>query len=183
MFYRWLGFYELFRSETEFTDLPPKVKEKIQSLIERFNISKVSVSNVSDSKVSIKKSNNKQHIAYVWGDTLMGETRLVLSDGFLQLDDYEQVCVLNHELAHIKRRDWLKSELLFLICAVFWWLPPVWKVRKQAEVLAELACDDYFVETMIAEGQSTKKVYSQSTTQRIILLYISLACVSVGRSY
>ncbi|GAB2188531.1 hypothetical protein MAH1_01370 [Sessilibacter sp. MAH1] len=151
LFYRWLGLYDLFHNERPFNSGPRTLTENINKLVKHYGLR----------NVNLKKTTVKNHIAYVWGDALLGENRLVISDAFLQLSEQEQLCILNHEIAHIKRRDWLKSECLFLLCALFWWLPPIWKIRKKAEVLAELACDDYLVESMAANQQSPKKIYSQ----------------------
>lgn len=47
-----------------------------------------------------------------------------------------------HELAHIKRRDWLAQQICRLICACFWINPMCWYALKKLCAYAEVACDD-----------------------------------------
>ena len=50
--------------------------------------------------------------------------------------------VVLHELAHIERGDWLASMFAQLACAVYWFNPFVWVIRKQMEIESETAADD-----------------------------------------
>jgi hypothetical protein len=49
--------------------------------------------------------------------------------------------VLLHELAHIRRNDWLMQILIRLICAAYWWNPLVWICARKCRVACEEACD------------------------------------------
>lgn len=49
---------------------------------------------------------------------------------------------LLHELAHIKRRDWLTQQCARCICAVYWINPLCWKALSQLNNFAETASDD-----------------------------------------
>lgn len=50
--------------------------------------------------------------------------------------------VVLHELAHIERGDWLASIFAQLSCAVYWFNPFVWLLRKRMELESETAADD-----------------------------------------
>jgi bla regulator protein blaR1 len=49
---------------------------------------------------------------------------------------------LLHELAHIRRHDWLTSTLGELACAIHWYNPLVWVAARESRRLQEQACDD-----------------------------------------
>jgi beta-lactamase regulating signal transducer with metallopeptidase domain len=49
---------------------------------------------------------------------------------------------LLHELAHVRRFDYLTTQLANLACALHWFNPLVWFAAAQARKLQEQACDD-----------------------------------------
>ena len=49
---------------------------------------------------------------------------------------------LLHELAHVRRLDYLATQIASLACAVHWYNPLVWFAAVQAGKLQEHACDD-----------------------------------------
>jgi beta-lactamase regulating signal transducer with metallopeptidase domain len=59
-----------------------------------------------------------------------------------------------HELAHLRRRDhwtaWVETAALL----IHWWNPLVWFVRRRLRFHAEVACDEWAVETYPAERRS-----------------------------
>ncbi len=50
--------------------------------------------------------------------------------------------VLAHEAAHARRRDNMVNALALLNCAIFWFHPLAWWLRRELAALAETACDD-----------------------------------------
>lgn len=80
------------------------------------------------------------HSAQVWG---LWRSHIMLPEAAQQWSCERLRFVLTHELAHVARWDWLSSQLMRMICAVFWFLPPVWWLNRQARQCAELASDDH----------------------------------------
>jgi hypothetical protein len=50
--------------------------------------------------------------------------------------------VLGHELAHIRRRDWLTHVAAELLRAAYWFNPLVWIACRRLRLESEQACDD-----------------------------------------
>lgn len=60
--------------------------------------------------------------------------------------------VLAHELAHVRRLDWLSQILAELACAAYWFNPLLWIARNRMHLESERACDDAVI-NMGVEGQ------------------------------
>jgi beta-lactamase regulating signal transducer with metallopeptidase domain len=50
--------------------------------------------------------------------------------------------VLRHELAHVRRCDWITQMIAQLLRIVYWFNPLIWIVCRRLRLEAELACDD-----------------------------------------
>ena len=50
--------------------------------------------------------------------------------------------VLGHELAHVRRRDWIVQTAAELLCATYWFNPLVWLAARRIRLESERACDD-----------------------------------------
>ena len=89
--------------------------------------------------------------------------------------------VLLHELAHIKRWDWVMQTIAQVTCAVYWFNPLVWFAVRWMRIEAEQACDDQVIN---AGYQSTE--YAQlllDITHNVkIAKATSRAAVAIARS-
>ena len=89
--------------------------------------------------------------------------------------------VLLHELAHIKRWDWVMQTIAQVTCVVYWFNPLVWCAVRWMRVEAEQACDD---QVLNAGYQSTE--YAQlllDITRNVkIAKATSRAAVAIVRS-
>ena len=56
--------------------------------------------------------------------------------------EQRQRLALLHELAHIRRRDWLVQMIGQVVCALYWFNPLVWRAASRMRVEREQACDD-----------------------------------------
>ncbi|MDX2031579.1 MAG: M56 family metallopeptidase [Blastocatellia bacterium] len=71
------------------------------------------------------------------------------------LSEKEFDSVIAHELAHIKRWDYMTNLLQRLGEAVFFFHPGVWFIGKQLMIERELACDDWAVKTCEPRGYAS----------------------------
>jgi TonB family protein len=68
--------------------------------------------------------------------------RIVIPEAALGWDDARIATVLAHELAHVRRHDWLVQSAADAACALLWWNPLAWLAARRLRDDAELACDD-----------------------------------------
>ena len=81
----------------------------------------------------------------VW--SIGGRPRVVLpSELFTRLSGEAQTAILAHELAHIRRRDYLIRLLELTATTLFWWHPVVWWACSQLRELEEQCCDSRVLE-------------------------------------
>jgi TonB family protein len=67
---------------------------------------------------------------------------ILVPAGFEHLPNECRDAVLCHELAHIQAHDFLLRGLAEIACALIWFQPLIWIVRRQLREEQELACDN-----------------------------------------
>ncbi len=89
--------------------------------------------------------------------------------------------VLLHELAHIKRADWVMLMVGQITCALYWFNPLVWFAVHRMRIEAEQACDD---QVLNAGYQSTDyaQLLLDMTHNVKIANATSRAAVAIARS-
>ena len=72
--------------------------------------------------------------------------RILLPESCASLEDLAQLAdVLQHELEHIARRDYLWASVSDLLCGALFFHPAAWQARKHLRLQRELACDQAVV--------------------------------------
>jgi len=62
--------------------------------------------------------------------------------------------VLLHELAHVRRRDYLVRVLETVVTVAYWWLPVVWWARSELRAAEELCCDEVVLAALPGSGRA-----------------------------
>lgn len=76
---------------------------------------------------------------------LLGHWRpVILLPEEIEPASYDQV--LLHELAHLRRSDWLWTIIGRMAQSILWCQPLVWRLHRQHMSVAEEICDDYVIE-------------------------------------
>ncbi len=73
---------------------------------------------------------------------------ILLPVGWCDWSEEKVRSALTHELAHVRRGDWLTTLAAEVNCAANWFNPLAWFVRRQLANLAELNCDDAVIEAL-----------------------------------
>ena len=130
-----------------------------------------------DRRVNVRLS-DKITVPMVWG---VFRPVILLPIGADNWQTERLRAVLFHELAHIKRRDWVMQMIAQVVCAVYWFNPLVWFAARWMRIEAEQACDD---QVLNAGYQSTD--YAQhllDITRNVkIAKATSRAAVAIARS-
>lgn len=74
-----------------------------------------------------------------WG---VGRPKVLIPAHAVEWAEQRQLAVLSHELAHIRRHDWLVQSIVEAITTVYWFNPLMWIARRRLRRESERAADD-----------------------------------------
>ncbi len=96
-----------------------------------------------------------------------GKVRIVIPTTLLQRMDPGQLrWILSHELAHVRRRDYLVRWIEWLVCVCFWWNPVTWWARWNLRANEELCCDALVLSSLKPEPY----IYGNSLLKAVEIL-------------
>jgi ankyrin repeat protein len=78
-------------------------------------------------------------ILVTWG---VIRSEVILPAGAAEWADDRVCIVLRHELAHIRRSDWIVQIIGQAVRIIFWFNPVIWIVCRRLRLESECACDD-----------------------------------------
>jgi TonB family protein len=90
-----------------------------------------------------------------WG---VHRARVLLPVSAIEWPDDRLRAVLAHELAHVRRGDWIVHVCMQLVCAVFWFHPLFWTAERALGRESEQAADDEAIGVGIEPGQYAAQV-------------------------
>jgi len=82
---------------------------------------------------------------------------IVLPRAFSGADEARLLSVIGHEMAHVKRKDFLTNLLCELLALPVWFHPLTFLIKRQIDRTRELACDELVTKHVLAP-----KVYARS---------------------
>ena len=116
---------------------PPGLREIGATIARRLGLKKIPAIRTTSAQLS----------PLVWW--IGGKVRVVLPQSLLgRIDTQQSQWILAHELAHVRRRDYLVRWLEWLACVVFWWNPLAWWGRQHLRANEEICCDDLVLSSL-----------------------------------
>lgn len=90
--------------------------------------------------------------ASIQSPRIMGKDKSILLPD-LHCSRHQTECILLHEIRHLENHDYLKKQLVEWILIVWWWLPPVYLLRRHISLYAEVMADGEAVWNRNEAGQ------------------------------
>lgn len=126
---------------------PPELRDEVSEIGRRLGLTRTPAIHTTSARVSPM---------VCWTG---GRVRIVVPSFLLAtLDRHELRAMLAHELAHVRRRDYLVRWVEWLACSAFWWNPVAWWARREVSAAEEASCDALGV----AAIESTFREYARS---------------------
>jgi len=101
-----------------------------------------------------------------------GKVRIIIPTALIdQMDTRQFQWIIAHELAHVRRRDYLVRWIEWLACVCFWWNPVTWWARHNLRANEEICCDALVVSSL----NPTPNSYANS----LLMAIEFLACPAI----
>ena len=89
--------------------------------------------------------------------------------------------VLLHEMAHVRRRDWLSHRFADFVCALYWFHPFVWLTAWRLRAESEIACDDLVLASGLAAPDYARHLLDVARALRP-LSHVPRAAIAMART-
>jgi beta-lactamase regulating signal transducer with metallopeptidase domain len=90
--------------------------------------------------------------------------------------------VLGHELAHIRRGDWLVQLVAEVVRSVYWFNPVVWITCRRLRLESEQACDDAVLEMGVEGGTYATELIDLARAFRSQQMFLPAAAIARSSS-
>jgi beta-lactamase regulating signal transducer with metallopeptidase domain len=128
-------FSRLLTAATE--EAPPELKNAAARIAGRLKLRTMPVISTTSARIS----------PMVWWTG--GKVRVIIPTKLLeQMDARQWQWILAHELAHVRRGDYLVRWIELLACVCFWWNPVVWWAQRNLRATEEICCDALVLSTL-----------------------------------
>ena len=107
-----------------------------------------------DRPVTLLQSSHPS-LLVTWG---LARPKMILPSAAGAWTDERARVVLSHELAHIRRGDWIVQLSAELLRAFYWFNPLLWVACRQLRLESEHACDDEVMQPRRATAQTTPRI-------------------------
>jgi len=129
-------------------------------------------------RVRIVNAGNRP-TAMTWG---WRKPIIILPHAATSWSDSKLEAVLLHELAHVKRNDWIAQQLGQLAAAVLWFNPFAWFALKRLKLEAELSADDMVVGVGLKPSEYATHLLEIATSMKFRQPSLANAGVTIMRS-
>jgi beta-lactamase regulating signal transducer with metallopeptidase domain len=86
--------------------------------------------------------------------------------------------VLAHELAHVRRRDWMVQVAAQFLCAVYWFNPLVWIASRRLRIESEQACDDVVLAMGVEGGTYASELVDLARAFNAERMFVPAAAIA-----
>ena len=107
----------------------------------------------------------------VWG---VFRPRIILPESYILWDEGRAMRVIAHELAHIKRNDWIVKQIAYVLSCVLWGVPGVRLWQQRIDWYAELACDDMVIYLYDCRAEYATDLMDLGTSMRLNQAFLGL---------